>query len=259
MVDVTYFSAKSDFFGSTHKPAPGRALDAARRRDARVHRHHGGPDGLDELVDRHRRAEPAEQRGEPHREEAALPRRQLRPARLAGSRADACQTERSPRAMSLTPPPCASPAAPRPAADSTTGSPSRATTSTRCCDSNPRVQVPSRTADLSGERLTRRDERPHTCPYCERGTTQSGGILGLSNAVGLLPRADRTRQRTGHLVSVLTRRTGRVSVRQVCWTARQMTRDDVKRFTARDWAAVRDADAAYWAAEYERCGPIRPP
>lgn len=34
-----------------------------------------------------------------------------------------------------------------------------------------------------------------------------------------------------------------------------MTRDDVKGFTARDWAAVRDADAAHWAAEYERRGP----
>lgn len=34
-----------------------------------------------------------------------------------------------------------------------------------------------------------------------------------------------------------------------------MTPDDIRAFATRDWAAVRDADASHWAAEFQKRGP----
>ena len=34
-----------------------------------------------------------------------------------------------------------------------------------------------------------------------------------------------------------------------------MTPDDIRAFATRDWAAVRNADAAHWAAEFKERGP----
>ena len=34
-----------------------------------------------------------------------------------------------------------------------------------------------------------------------------------------------------------------------------MTRDDLQAFATRDWAAVNDADASHWAAEFKEHGP----
>lgn len=34
-----------------------------------------------------------------------------------------------------------------------------------------------------------------------------------------------------------------------------MTRDDLRAFATRDWAAVSEADASHWAAEFKERGP----
>ena len=66
--------------GLPREPAPRRALDAARCPHARLPGHDERSDHVDAAVDRGARAEPAEQRGEPGLQGAALPRGQLRAA-----------------------------------------------------------------------------------------------------------------------------------------------------------------------------------
>ena len=83
VVDVTNFSEKRDYRGSRENLHPDRALAAAGRDHARVHRDGRRSDDLDAAVDRAAGAGAAGRAVEPDLLRAAVPRGELRPAGTA--------------------------------------------------------------------------------------------------------------------------------------------------------------------------------